>query len=124
MNETILPTDHKRAGQIVDDDLNRALVRPLQTGVTLHAVIDACHSGTALDLPYRTTTKNGRFDWKVSSAWYSGKQCFGLERLSARHQEEQLAYPQEAHWLLLLRSSKENTWSGGLRYVRAILLRG
>ena len=78
MNETILPTDHKRAGQIVDDELHRALVLPLQPGVTLHAVIDACHSGTALDLPYRTTTRNGRFDWKVSKhesadvyAWFS-----------------------------------------------------
>lgn len=43
MNETLLPTDHKKAGQIVDDELNAYLVRPLQQGVTLHAIIDACH---------------------------------------------------------------------------------
>jgi hypothetical protein len=43
MNETLLPTDHKRAGEIVDDELNAYMVRPLQQGVTLHAIIDACH---------------------------------------------------------------------------------
>jgi len=63
-DETILPTDYKTAGQIVDDELNQRLVRPLMTGVTLHAVVDACHSGTVLDLPYRTKLKNGMFQWK------------------------------------------------------------
>jgi hypothetical protein len=40
------------AGQIVDDDLNKALVRPIPDGCILHALIDACHSGTGLDLRY------------------------------------------------------------------------
>ena len=30
------------------------LVNPLPEGVHLHAIIDACHSGSVLDLPYRT----------------------------------------------------------------------
>jgi hypothetical protein len=33
--------DGRRAGQIVDDELNALLVRPLMPGVTLHACIDA-----------------------------------------------------------------------------------
>lgn len=66
MDETILPTDYKRAGQIVDDELNAMMVRPLQHGVILHALIDACHSGTAMDLPYRAKYNGGRFNWKVS----------------------------------------------------------
>jgi hypothetical protein len=37
----------------VDDDLNRLLVNPLPLGVRLHAIIDACHSGSVLDLEYR-----------------------------------------------------------------------
>lgn len=41
MNETILPVDFKRAGQIVDDELNVVLVNPLPAGVKLHAVVDA-----------------------------------------------------------------------------------
>lgn len=36
-----------------DNELCQRLVNPLQHGVRLHAVIDACHSGSALDLPFR-----------------------------------------------------------------------
>jgi hypothetical protein len=67
-DETILPTDFKKAGVIVDDDLNAMMVRPLAPGVTLHALIDACHSGTAMDLPYRAKVgSDGRFNWKVGT---------------------------------------------------------
>lgn len=51
-DETILPSDYKSAGQIVDDDLNLILVKPLPAGVKLTVLFDSCHSGTALDLPY------------------------------------------------------------------------
>lgn len=54
MDETILPCDHERVGHIRDNELNRALVNPLGPGVVLHAVIDACHSGTMLDLNHVT----------------------------------------------------------------------
>lgn len=45
------PTDAK-AGYLVDDELFQVLVRDLPKGAMLHAVFDACHSGSALDLPY------------------------------------------------------------------------
>lgn len=49
----------------MDDELNRMMVRPLLPGVTLHAVVDACHSGTALDLPFRAKVdSSGRAYWK------------------------------------------------------------
>lgn len=51
-NETIWPMDYKTQGVILDDEINSTIVNPLPRGVKLHAVIDACHSGTALDLPY------------------------------------------------------------------------
>jgi len=51
-DETILPVDYKKSGQIVDDEMNSILVRPLPEGVRLTAIFDSCHSGTALDLPY------------------------------------------------------------------------
>lgn len=47
MDETILPTDFKRAGQIRDTELARVLCHPLPHGVTLHALFDSCHSGAA-----------------------------------------------------------------------------
>jgi len=51
-DETILPVDYKKNGQIVDDEMNAIMVRPLPEGVRLTAIFDSCHSGTALDLPY------------------------------------------------------------------------
>jgi len=51
-DETILPLDYKRAGQIVDDEINAIMVRPLPPGCRLTAIFDSCHSGTAMDLPF------------------------------------------------------------------------
>lgn len=51
-HETLVPVDWASKGMIVDDMLNHAfgLIRP---GVRVIAIIDACHSETALDLRYR-----------------------------------------------------------------------
>jgi len=46
MNETILPTDFKRAGMITDDEISRVIVHPLPEGCKLTALLDSCHSGT------------------------------------------------------------------------------
>lgn len=51
-DETLCPLDFETQGMIVDDEINAAIVRPLPHGVKLHAIIDACHSGTVLDLPF------------------------------------------------------------------------
>lgn len=52
-DETIVPCDYYRTGQIVDDELSNVLVKPMCKGVLVTSVMDACHSGTVLDLPYR-----------------------------------------------------------------------
>ncbi|KAJ1985097.1 Ca(2+)-dependent cysteine protease [Dimargaris cristalligena] len=52
LDETILPMDYRTAGQIIDDDMNTIMVRPLPQGARLTTVFDSCHSGTALDLPF------------------------------------------------------------------------
>ncbi|KAK3014384.1 hypothetical protein RJ639_010161 [Escallonia herrerae] len=51
-DETLCPLDFETQGMIIDDELNATIVRPLPTGVKLHAIVDACHSGTVLDLPF------------------------------------------------------------------------
>lgn len=51
-DETLCPLDFETQGMIVDDEINTAIVRPIPPGVKLHAIIDACHSGTVLDLPF------------------------------------------------------------------------
>ncbi|KAI9297498.1 peptidase C14 [Neoconidiobolus thromboides FSU 785] len=51
-DETICPVDYTKAGMIIDDEMNAIMVRPLPQGCRLTAIMDCCHSGTALDLPY------------------------------------------------------------------------
>lgn len=53
------------AGQIIDDDLNKALVRRIPDGCILHALLDACHSGTGMDLPFvaMIDRRSGRTYW-------------------------------------------------------------
>lgn len=52
MDETLCPADYTTAGQIVDDDIYSIMVKPLQPGVRMHAIMDCCHSGTGMDLPF------------------------------------------------------------------------
>lgn len=74
MNETICPTDFRQAGQIIDDELNRHLVNPLGDGVRLHALLDACHSGTGMDLRHVTKLdkRTGVIRWKDEGATRCG----------------------------------------------------
>jgi hypothetical protein len=60
MNETILPVDFKAAGMLTDDHIAELMVRHLPEGVRLTAVMDCCHSGTGLDLPYTWTGRGWR----------------------------------------------------------------
>jgi len=60
-DETIVPCDFKRAGQITDDELWQKLVAPLPEGSRLTSIMDCCHSGTGLDLPFNYTINQG---WK------------------------------------------------------------
>lgn len=52
-DETLIPVDFQSAGQIRDDDVLKHLVKPMREGVTMTCLMDCCHSGTVLDLPYR-----------------------------------------------------------------------
>ncbi|CAN8325860.1 unnamed protein product [Cochlearia groenlandica] len=64
-DETLLPVDHETSGVIVDDEINATIVRPLPYGVKLHAIVDACHSGTVMDLPYLCRMDRlGKYDWE------------------------------------------------------------
>merc|ERR1712190_199358 len=52
MDEALCPVALQATGFLRDDDVFRYLVGPLPEGVQLTAVLDCCHSGTILDLPY------------------------------------------------------------------------
>lgn len=54
-DECMIPTDYddeKNGGVITDDDLN-SIFSQINPDIRLFVCIDACHSGTMLDLPYR-----------------------------------------------------------------------
>lgn len=51
-DETICPVDFMEEGMISDNEINATIVAPLKNAVVLHAIVDACHSGTILDLAY------------------------------------------------------------------------
>merc|ERR1719439_43735 len=59
MDETILPVDFQSAGQIIDDELYEIICANLPSGAKLTAVMDCCHSGTGLDLPYTLQASGG-----------------------------------------------------------------
>jgi metacaspase-1 len=60
-DETLVPLDYQTEGQIRDDDLYDTLVKPLPESVHLVCLMDCCHSGTVLDLPY-IYKADGKFD--------------------------------------------------------------
>lgn len=52
-----------QGGQIIDDELNQLLVNPLPHGARLHAIIDACHSGSVMDMEFRCEFQGGQPVW-------------------------------------------------------------
>mmetsp|Transcript_4038 Transcript_4038/g.5802 ORF Transcript_4038/g.5802 Transcript_4038/m.5802 type:complete len:318 (-) Transcript_4038:207-1160(-) len=52
-DETLVPVDYKTAGQIRDDLLYKNLVGGFKEGVFCTFVMDCCHSGSVLDLPFQ-----------------------------------------------------------------------
>lgn len=60
-DEHILPHDWEQWGIISDNDLRKILVDRLPSGVKLLTIVDACHSGTILDLRYNWYRRQGFF---------------------------------------------------------------
>lgn len=52
-DEAIVPADYLTSGVITDDTLNRQLAAKLPPTVKCTCIMDSCHSGTVIDLPYR-----------------------------------------------------------------------
>ena len=51
-DEVLCPIDCSSNGYIIDDDIKRQIIDKLGSNVTLVVLIDACHSGSILDLKY------------------------------------------------------------------------
>jgi metacaspase-1 len=51
-DEALVPIDYLENGMVRDDELFDILIKPLPDDVHLLCVMDCCHSGSILDLPY------------------------------------------------------------------------
>lgn len=51
-DETLIPCDFQQNGHILDDDILEYFVKKMKKGVHCCVLMDCCHSGTAMDLPY------------------------------------------------------------------------
>ena len=52
MDEALCPLDYKKSGVLRDDLVFEKLITPLRKGVVCTCIMDCCHSGSILDLPY------------------------------------------------------------------------
>lgn len=52
-----MPLDYKKHGHITDNLVNETMVRGLKSGVKLICVMDSCHSGSGMDLPFYWTSE-------------------------------------------------------------------
>ena len=68
-DETLIPVDYSSAGQIRDDDILKRLVIPMAEGVFATCVMDCCHSGTVMDLPYIFIANGEQTEMKEESGF-------------------------------------------------------
>jgi len=69
-DEALCPIDMEENGMLVDDELNEILVQPLPAGVRLTCFLDACHSGTGMDLPYHWSPYTEGTEWQLDQGGY------------------------------------------------------
>jgi hypothetical protein len=65
-DETLVPLDYQSAGQIRDDDVFKILVAPMAEGVFATCIMDCCHSGSVLDLPFTFVADGEQEEMAVS----------------------------------------------------------
>ena len=89
-DECICVVDRRGKVQLIsDDELFYYLIEPLPAGVKLTAVMDCCHSGSGLDLPYRWSTSRGHWMW---SAKPGHRECVADVRLISGCPDHTVSY--------------------------------
>ena len=86
-DETLIPVDYASTGQIRDDDLYNMLVAPMKEGVFVTSVMDCCHSGSVLDLPFTFVADGEQTEMKMDENFDFGP----LLKLAAAYMAAQAA---------------------------------
>ena len=95
MDEALCPLDYKTAGMLRDDLVFEKLVTPLRKGVVCTCIMDCCHSGSILDLPYEfladgkheTMTLDEDFDFGPIMELAQAFATMGLQGLMQLHEK-------------------------------------
>lgn len=71
-DEALVPCDMDVSGILVDDEIYELLVKPLPAGVRLTVMLDCCHSGSGLDLPYcwNPYMEGEKGEWQLDKGGY------------------------------------------------------
>eukprot|EP00804_Cyclotella_cryptica_P013368 CCRYP_005134-RA/>CCRYP_005134-RA protein AED:0.17 eAED:0.17 QI:701/1/1/1/1/1/3/383/699 len=56
-DEALIPCDYNESGIIRDTLVFKTLLAPMRKGVTMTCILDSCHTGVMVDLPYLWSTK-------------------------------------------------------------------
>lgn len=83
-DQGLVPADYTKAGILRDDDVFEAVCTPLPAGCKLTCVIDCCHSGSIIDLPWSfvaSTEALGQARASVSAAWKQPQKPISVKAL-------------------------------------------
>jgi len=101
-DETLIPLDYQSAGQIRDDTLFKDFVGKLREGVFSTSIMDCCHSGTVLDLPYVFVADGESEEMKVSDDFDFGP----LMTMAQQLLQQQGVPPQMANTVIAMCGDK------------------
>jgi hypothetical protein len=84
MDEALCPVDYQESGVLRDDDVFEMLVAPMPKDVVLTCVMDCCHSGTILDLPYGFLVDGQQEEMQMNEEYDFGPLIEGLKAFHER----------------------------------------
>jgi hypothetical protein len=76
--ETLIPVDVAKSGPIQADELYNVLFCAMPAGVTLTCVMDCCHGGSVIDLPYHFIADSDRREMYYDDSFNFAAALIGL----------------------------------------------
>eukprot|EP00744_Colponema_vietnamica_P018940 GILI01026760.1.p1 GENE.GILI01026760.1~~GILI01026760.1.p1 ORF type:complete len:471 (-),score=93.82 GILI01026760.1:30-1349(-) len=78
--QMLVPMDFQSEGVIVDDDIFELMVRNLPEGVRMTAVMDCCHSGSLMDLPFTFVPDPRQAQLAAGNFRMTAERSFGMRQ--------------------------------------------